>query len=116
MLDIFRNEPETRAFAPGETLFSEGDPAPSHMHAILEGEVEILRGGRVVGRASAGEIVGEMALIDHVPRSATVRALAACRTALVSERRFLFLVQQHPAFALAMLRMLTHRLRGNLES
>ncbi len=116
MLDIFRNEPEILTFAPGEFLFRQGDEAVHHMFAILEGEVEIDRGERVVAKLGPGELGGEMALIDARPRSASARALTTVRVAVVSEKRFLFLVQQHPGFSLSMLRMLTQRLRANLES
>jgi CRP-like cAMP-binding protein len=116
MLDIFRNEPEIRTFAPGEFLFQQGDDAAHHMFAILEGEVEIDRGERVVAKLGPNDLVGEMALIDAMPRSASAKALTPVRAAVVSEKRFLFLVQQHPSFSLAMLRVLTQRLRTNLES
>lgn len=116
MLDIFQHEPEIRAFAPGEFLFRQGDDPVHHMFAILEGEVEIDRDGRVLAKLGPSELVGEMALIDARTRSASARALSSVRAAVVTEKRFLFLVQQHPSFSLAMLRMLTQRLRANLES
>ena len=116
MLDIFRNEPEILTLAPGDFLFREGEAPVHHMYAILEGEVEIDRGERRVAALGVGELVGEMALIDAQPRAASCKALTAVRAAVVSEKRFLFLVQQHPSFSLAMLRMLTQRLRANLES
>lgn len=116
MLDIFHNEPEIRTFAPGEFLFRQGEDPVHHMFAILDGEVEIDRDGRVLAVLGPSDLVGEMALIDAKPRSASAKALAAVRAAVVTEKRFLFLVQQHPSFSLAMLRMLTQRLRANLES
>ncbi len=116
MLDIFKSEPETRTFAPGEYLFREGEKPAKHLYVILEGEVEIDRCSRVIARLGEGELVGEMALIDALPRSASAKALTLLKVAVVSEKRFVFLVQQHPSFSLAMLRMLTQRLRANLES
>jgi CRP-like cAMP-binding protein len=116
MLDIFNNEPEIRTFAPGDYLFRQGDDPVHHMFAILEGEVEVDRGDRKLAKLGHGELVGEMALIDAQPRSASARALTTVRAAVVTEKRFLFLVQQHPSFSLSMLRMLTQRLRTNLES
>jgi CRP-like cAMP-binding protein len=52
-----------------------------------------------------------MALIDHGPRSATVTASTDCTLAEIDEKRFLFLVQQTPIFALNVMRTLSHRLR-----
>ena len=116
MLDIFHNEPEIRTFPVGEYLFREGDDPVHHMFAILEGDVRIERAGRTIATLGAGDLVGEMALIDARPRSASARAGTRVRAAVVTEKRFLFLVQQHPSFSLAMLRVLTQRLRANLES
>ena len=53
----------------------------------------------------------EMALIDAEPRSATATACGHCKVARVDERRFTFLVQQHPFFALHVMRVLAARLR-----
>ena len=55
--------------------------------------------------------MGEMALIDHGPRSATVTASTDCTLAEIDEKRFLFLVQQTPMFALSVMRLLSQRLR-----
>ena len=62
---------------PGDELFHEGDQGDS-AYIIKEGEVEIIKesNGRDVLLAvrSAGEVIGEMALLEQIPRSATVRA------------------------------------------
>lgn len=114
--DIFSNEPEIRSQQPGELIFRQGDDSEGCMFAILEGDVEIERDGRVVARLGPGNLVGEMGLIDNEPRSASARARSPVRIAVVPRKRFLFLVQQHPTFALTMMQMLTQRMRGKLES
>lgn len=58
-----------------------------------------------------GQIVGEMALVDHSPRSATAVARTSCKVVVVPEKRFLFLVQQTPFFALQVMRVMAERLR-----
>jgi CRP-like cAMP-binding protein len=78
---------------------------------VLEGEVEIVAGGRVVDVAGAGSLVGEMALIDSEPRSATARAKGSARLAPLDQKRFLFLVQETPFFAIDVMRLMAHRLR-----
>jgi CRP/FNR family transcriptional regulator, cyclic AMP receptor protein len=65
----------------------------------------------VLDVAGPGDIVGEMALIDAKSRSATAQAKSDCRLAPVDERRFLFLVHEHPLFALHVMRVLADRLR-----
>jgi len=58
-----------------------------------------------------GGMFGEMALIEHLPRSATAIAVSASRLSPIDQRRFLFLVQHHPFFALEVMQVLAHRLR-----
>ena len=58
------------------------------------------------------ERVQAMALIDTKPRSATATAVSACKLAPIDERRFLFLVQQTPFFALHVMRVMASRLRA----
>jgi CRP-like cAMP-binding protein len=97
----------------GGSLVQDGvEGAPGDvMYVVLEGEVELLVRSQVLEVAGPGDLVGEMALIDAKPRSATARAKSDCRLAPVDERRFLFLVHEHPFFALHVMRVLTDRLR-----
>jgi CRP-like cAMP-binding protein len=108
-IDLFRKE-EAVDFAAGEVIFREGEIGEA-MYAIQEGEVELRIGDTVLEVLGAGQIVGEMALVDHSPRSATAIARTACKVVVVPERRFLFLVQQTPFFALQVMRVMAERLR-----
>jgi len=74
-----RNEsPKRRDVPAGELIFREGEPG-NLAYIVTSGTVEILKraGDRdvVIGEASAGEIIGEMAIIDVVPRMASARAV-----------------------------------------
>jgi CRP/FNR family cyclic AMP-dependent transcriptional regulator len=109
-LALFRNETNIASLKPGEALFSEGDPAPC-MYVVRSGTVRITSGSTVLEEIGAGSILGEMALIEDTPRSATVTAVTDCEIAVVDRRRFLFLVQQTPSFALNVMKVLSHRLR-----
>ena len=109
-LAVFQREPNIVALKAGEILFKAGD-ASKHMFAVLTGTVRISDGEIVYEEVAAGGIVGEMALIDHEPRSATVRAVTDCTLAKIDEERFLFLIHRTPMFALDMMRLLTYRLR-----
>ncbi len=109
-LHLFRNEPNTKALADGEAVFREGEAADA-MYVVLEGEVDVLYDGRVIETVGPGGIVGEMALIENAPRSATAVARGPVRLAAVSHQRFTFLVQQTPGFALHVMRVLVDRLR-----
>ena len=109
-LALFRNETNIASLKPGETLFSEGDPALC-MYVVRSGTVRVTSGSAVLEEIGAGSILGEMALIEDTPRSATVTAVTDCEIAMVDRRRFLFLVQQTPSFALNVMKVLSHRLR-----
>jgi CRP-like cAMP-binding protein len=109
-LGLFRSEENVVTLKPGETLFREGDAAKC-MYVVLSGELRIGDGNRIYEQLSTGGLVGEMALIDHAPRAATVTAQTDCTLAAIDEKRFLFLTQQTPSFALNVMRVLSQRLR-----
>ena len=97
--------------APGQTLFKEGDDLNDTMYVLMSGTAEILVNGRVVETAKSGAILGEMAMIDQGVRSATVMAKSNCRLVVLGRRRFTFLIQQTPNFALSVMRVIANRLR-----
>ncbi len=109
-LALFRHETSIVKLKPGEKLFTEGDPAPC-MYVVRAGTVQITSGKTVLEEARPGSILGEMALIDDKPRSATALAMTDCEIAVIDRNRFLSLVQQTPSFALDVMKVLSHRLR-----
>ena len=108
--DLFRKDTDTLQLAPGDFLFREGDKRDT-MYVLLEGEVEIRLGEYVVETAVRGALIGEMALIDNSPRAANAVAKTPCRLAAIDQRRFHFLIQQHPHFATHVMKELADRLR-----
>ena len=107
---LFENVDNAQAFKAGEIVIAE-ETAGDVMYVILEGELEVWIGGELVNVIGPGDIVGEMALIDKKARSATALAKTDCRLAPVTEKRFLFMVQQTPFFALHVMRIIVERLR-----
>ena len=110
-IDIFRNETDTLAREAGATIFKEGDTGGQTMFVVIEGSVDLLVRDKLVEQLGPGGVFGEMALLDDVPRSATAIAKTDCRLVEINERRFRFLVQQTPHFALQMMRVIADRLR-----
>lgn len=110
LTDFFRNETDSFTIPAGELIFREGAPADS-MYVLLEGEATITIGDRVVENAGPGALIGEMALIDHSPRAATVAAVQDCKLLPIDEARFLSLVSQTPHFATHVMRVMAGRLR-----
>ncbi|MFZ1083044.1 MAG: cyclic nucleotide-binding domain-containing protein [Candidatus Kryptoniota bacterium] len=107
---LFEHADNIREYRAGTTLFKEGTPG-DEMYIILDGDVELSIGDKILAVVGAGDIVGEMALIDLRARSATAVAKTDCRVVPVNENRFLLLVQQTPFFSLHVMRVLAERLR-----
>ena len=73
LVDIARVLKQTSA-APGTSILTEGDFGRD-MFIIVEGEVEVLKGGKRIATLGKGEVVGELAALDPEARSASVVAL-----------------------------------------
>ena len=106
---LFEHASDTKSVAAGTTIFRAGDER-DFMYAVIEGEVDVFVGDELVETVEKGGIFGEMALIANARRAATTVARTDVRLAPVDEKRFLFLVQQTPNFALHVMRVLTERL------
>jgi CRP/FNR family transcriptional regulator, cyclic AMP receptor protein len=109
-VSVFRSSQDGESFAAGVAVFRENDPGDC-MFVVQDGEVDIAVRGTVVETVGPGGLVGEMALIDAGPRSASAVARVDSKLVRVDERRFRFLVQEHPFFALEVMRVMAHRLR-----
>jgi signal transduction histidine kinase len=106
---------KTISIHPGELVFEEGAPGDA-LYVILDGELEITKrqGGQdvVLAVRRAGEFIGEMSLLEHTPRSASVRALHESRLLMISQAAFETLLSCSPSAHLTMLRAVTSRLRS----
>ena len=102
-------------FAAGDEIFAEGDPAEDAF-VIDSGEVDIVKevdGEPVVlARLGAGEIFGEMGLVDDKPRSATARAATDVQLRCMSHEHFMYVLTHRPEESLAYLKVLFERLRS----
>lgn len=98
-------------FRKGEFIFRQGDPGDV-MYALVDGEVEISVDGSQISIVKQGEVLGEMALIDKKPRSATAVALSDCKVVVIDEQRFNFLMQQTPMFVTQIMKVMSDRIRN----
>jgi CRP-like cAMP-binding protein len=69
-INFFKHSPDAIEVESGHTVFREGE-AGDTMFVVLEGAVEVSHDGRVIETIGAGQIMGELALIDTGPRSAS---------------------------------------------
>jgi CRP/FNR family transcriptional regulator, cyclic AMP receptor protein len=110
----------TQAYARGATIFSKGDPGTS-LFAICFGTVRISlpspdrRDAIFRGLVGAGEIFGEIALLDGRPRTADATAMTDCGLMVIDRREFLPLILSQPDIALKLMKVLCARLRTNSE-
>jgi CRP/FNR family cyclic AMP-dependent transcriptional regulator len=118
-LHFLAEEARERAFDTGEPIFYEGD-AGHTCHIITTGKVRVYvigEDGRElsVSILGPGEIFGEMALFDDLPRSASVEAIEPARTLELHQDVLLHGLQRSPTLALSLLRALSARLRHTTE-
>jgi len=95
----------------GDTLFEAGQRSDGRMFVVRTGTVVLRSGRKLLERVGPGGILGEMALIDPAPRSATAVAGPDCSVSAVTEPMFHKLVTHVPGLALEMMRILARRLR-----
>lgn len=106
----------SREYVKGDRIFLEGDP-PGDVYGVMRGRVKLVlstRDGRevAVSYKQPGELFGELAAIDGLPRSASALALDQVALIAVSPAAFMDFVERTPALAVPLLRMLAHRLRA----
>lgn|SRR5450631_3132465 len=111
LAELFRHETELQTLAAGEVLFKEGDLG-TLMYVLISGIAEISVHNRVMETAEAGAVFGEMAMIDEGVRSATVMAKSECKLVPIEQKRFNFLIQQTPNFAMHIMKVIAKRLRN----
>lgn len=78
---------------------------------IVEGDVVVKRNNRKVATLGAGDVVGEMSLLDNGPRTATVVCETECTLLVIDQRRFLRVVEEIPAITHKLLTSLAGRVR-----
>lgn len=101
---------DEHTLAEGETLFEEGDEGDV-MYIVAEGCLRIVRGGRPLVERGAMEIVGELAVLDPAPRSASAVALEPTRLLSLRDEHLYTLISDYPEIARGVIRVLCRRLR-----
>lgn len=103
-----------RSCAPGEVVFAEGERDDT-MYVIQSGQVAIIKGNYedpiILAQRGAGELLGEMALLDDQPHSASVVALGAVELLCIHRTDFQELLQTDPALVMKVMSTLSERLR-----
>ncbi|HTF36366.1 MAG TPA: Crp/Fnr family transcriptional regulator [Myxococcota bacterium] len=114
-LDALLAATTTRRLAPREALFHKGDPG-EQLYVVMSGRLKAkaeAADGKEVIFALMGpqEVIGEIALLDSEPRSATVEAIEASELLALHRRDFLPVLERHPKVAIRLAGILAGRLR-----
>ena len=109
-----------RTFAQGDIIFHEGDPGQT-LYLIQSGQVRIFVNGldgsetSVILFGRPGEIFGELAVVDGMPRSATAVALGQTILYTMSRERFRHHTLIYPQLALNFMKVLSSRVRSSTQ-
>ncbi len=103
----------------GDVVFLEGERG-HYVCFVVEGSLEVAKAAAagprtVLTTLSRGQSIGEMALIDEAPRSATVTALSKSRLLMLFRQDFEAILEQHPAIGISMLKGIARLLSSNLR-
>jgi CRP/FNR family transcriptional regulator, cyclic AMP receptor protein len=93
----------------GKVLTRQGDTG-REFFVLMDGEVEVERDGQSLGRRGAGDFIGEIALIEDIPRTATVTAATSVRLFVLTGQSFRSVVEAQPEVENKVLRTLARRL------
>jgi CRP-like cAMP-binding protein len=108
-----------KAYAPGEAVFSEGDPGKG-LFIVLDGEIEVVRdagqGPQRIVTFGPGTAFGELALIDDLPRSASALATTPTRLLILYRTHFEDLVAGDRVIALVVSKNLLRLLAGYVRA
>ena len=108
---MFAKVENIKTFKPGEIIFEAGSVEPT-AYGVIEGEIEMVVNGKVVETITAGDLLGEGAIVQGThQRFSTAIAKTDTQVALVDRDLFLFMIQETPLFALEVIRSLSTRLR-----
>ena len=105
---------QERWYPDGAPLFHEGEKGDELM-VIATGEVRVSKQvdgqDQLLAIRHTGEVIGEMAIIESMPRSATVCAVGDTRTLVIRSEMFKAMLRERPEVSLAVMRVLSRRLR-----
>jgi len=93
----------------GKVLAREGEIG-HEFFVVVEGEAEFSRHGERLDMPQPASFFGEISLLEHTPRLATVTAATPLRAFVLTDREFQSLLRDHPEIERKVLRALAHRL------
>ncbi len=117
-LDIVSKKVFLKSYKKGSTLFVEGMPGEV-LYIVVDGKVDIIKktkeGDKLIAQLGAGEILGEMSLIDSGPRTASGKTSEDSRLIVITKNSFSEMLDSDPRIAakilMVLLKIINKRLR-----
>ena len=104
---------ERLTYDAGQVIFNAGDPGDA-AYVVIDGTVEISvptpSGPIVINTMTKNEILGEIAIVGDVPRTATAKAVTKLETLKISKELFIKIIRENPDAAIELIRILAARL------
>lgn len=115
--EVFAEKLIEKIFSPDTNIIEQEEPSDS-VYFIYKGAAQIFRisdEGSMVNIAicGPGDIIGEMGLIDDLPRSANVKAIQETHTLMLRKSDFINILRENPNLSINLLKVFTQRLRSN---
>jgi CRP/FNR family transcriptional regulator, cyclic AMP receptor protein len=98
------------ALPAGSVIIDQGQTG-REAFVIMSGTATVRRNGKKVATLEAGSVVGELSLLDHGPRTATVTCDGECSLFVISQRHFVAVLDEVPALSHKLLANLAGRIR-----
>src|ERR687895_2512499 len=93
----------------GKTMAIEGDRG-REFFVLLEGEADVMKGEQRINTMRDGDFFGEIALVTHMPRTASVTATTPVRVLVITEHDFAALIKRSPDIARGVAEALAERI------
>ena len=104
---------ERLTYDAGQVIFNAGDTADA-AYVVIDGTVEISvptpSGPIIINTMTKNEILGEIAIVGDVPRTATAKAVRKLETLKISKELFVKIIRENPDAAVELIRILAARL------
>jgi CRP-like cAMP-binding protein len=109
-LETVADRASETTFEDGETVTREGDPGDT-FYIVTDGVLHVSKQGTSVRDLGPGDFLGEIALVDGGPRTATVTAAGPVQALVIRRADFLEMMEFDSAVRLGVLTALTERIR-----
>lgn len=100
-----------RTYAAGERVMTEGEPGDALL-VVADGALQVSAGDTTLGRRGRGSVIGELALLDPAPRSASVTAIEDSLVLVISKDDFDIVMTDNPELSEGVIRYLVRFIRA----